>query len=95
MARTASWADIRRGVQRGKDRPALLDVEIHERREQAAAARAAVMMEGNPLAVAIGKFGVALINRGRPVLIANRLIALPGERTAHHLDTAMRQKVTV
>jgi hypothetical protein len=44
------------------------------------------MMEGNLLAIAIGKSGVALVNRGWPMLLADRIVALTGERAAHHLE---------
>jgi hypothetical protein len=86
MARTGGDADTRLGVRREKDRPALLDIDVLERRDQAAAARAAVVMEGDPFAVAVRELRVALVDDGRAVFVANGLVALAGKRAPHEVE---------
>lgn len=73
------------GRSREKDRTALLDVEIHER-GKTATARAAAMVEGNRLALAVAKLAVAVVCRRWPVLLADRLVTLADELLTHRLE---------
>jgi hypothetical protein len=78
--------DRRLGVRREKDRPALLDIDVLERRDQAATTRATVVMEGNPFAVAVRELRVTLVDDGRAVLVANGFVALAGKRAPHEVE---------
>lgn len=68
-------------------RPALLDIDVPERRDQAATTRATVVMEGNPFAVAVGELRVTLVDDGLAVFVTNGLVALAGKRAPHEVET--------